>query len=148
MSILKVIHESIPPGFNPKFETAGCFIENNGEFLMLKRQENKLYGGTWCLPAGKRDSETIQECVIRETFEETGIVLDKSKLIYLKTVYVDNPGLQFTYHMFIIKIEKRPTPKLKSEEHTEYKWVTPREALCMNLLPGQEICTRIAYKLE
>ena len=60
--------------------TTLCYIEKDGKYLMLHRvkKENDLNHDKWIGVGGKfEDKESPEECVIRETFEETGLVLDE-----------------------------------------------------------------------
>ncbi len=55
-----------------------CYIENDGKFLMLFRnkKENDPCEGKWVGIGGKfEEGETADECLLREVFEETGLVL-------------------------------------------------------------------------
>jgi 8-oxo-dGTP pyrophosphatase MutT (NUDIX family) len=143
-----MIYEQMPENFSPKFETAACFLEYEGEFLMLKRLDSKPFGGTWCLPGGKREKgEPLKACAKRETWEETEITLDDAVINHVKTVYVDNSGLHYVYHMFKIPLIERPTPVLKLSEHSEYVWSSPKQALSMNLIPGQDTCIQMVYRI-
>ncbi len=58
---------------NRKFIHPGAriIVENEqGQILMIRRKDN----GNWGLPAGGlEENETIQECIIREVKEETGL---------------------------------------------------------------------------
>lgn len=58
---------------------ARIIIENaEGQFLMIRRKDN----GNWGLPAGGlEEKETIQECIIREVKEETGLDILDLKVI-------------------------------------------------------------------
>src|SRR5512141_1771740 len=57
---------------------AVIFDENREKVLLTKRSDN----GLWCLPGGKMEpGETIEECCAREVFEETGLVIETSRLI-------------------------------------------------------------------
>lgn len=59
--------------------TTLCYIENpQGEYLMLHRvkKENDLNRDKWIGVGGKfEDGESPEECVLRETLEETGLTL-------------------------------------------------------------------------
>lgn len=59
-------------------ETTLCYIENDGKYLMLHRSPKKHDGsvGMWMGVGGKlEEGETPDECVVRETKEETGLTL-------------------------------------------------------------------------
>ena len=79
------------------------------------------YKKFWGLPKGhKEDNETLIECAIRETFEETGIVLKKEDLLRCYSIYngdgiyyiVDGTNLSFD----VSKIDNK-------EEITGICWV-------------------------
>ena len=46
-----------PQDVQPTLEVSGCFCVHKGRFLLLKRNLDKPQGGTWCLPAGKKERE-------------------------------------------------------------------------------------------
>jgi 8-oxo-dGTP pyrophosphatase MutT (NUDIX family) len=56
------------------------FGYQNGDSCILATKRGKLtpdFQGYWCMPCGYLDyDETTEEAIIREIFEETGIVLD------------------------------------------------------------------------
>lgn len=59
-----------------------CYIEKDGKYLMLHRikKENDLNRDKWIGVGGKmEEGESPLDCVIRETFEETGLALDEPK---------------------------------------------------------------------
>ena len=57
----------------PEMITAMAIRPNN-DILIAKRQLGGLLGGLWEFPGGKlSDSESAEECVIREIQEEVGI---------------------------------------------------------------------------
>ena len=59
-------------------DTTLCYIEKDGKMLLLYRnkKENDLNEGKWIGVGGKVEpGETPEECVKRETFEETGLIL-------------------------------------------------------------------------
>jgi 8-oxo-dGTP diphosphatase len=59
--------------------TVDAIVERDSKFLLIKRK-NPPFG--WALPGGFMDTgETVQEAVIRELREETGLMADKIKLI-------------------------------------------------------------------
>ncbi len=55
-----------------------CYIEKNGKYLMLHRvkKENDANHDKWVGIGGKfEDGESPEECILRETKEETGLTL-------------------------------------------------------------------------
>lgn len=141
-----MIYEHMPPGFKPRFETVACFLENEEEFLLLRRHPDKPFGGTWCLPGGKRAThETLKACVLREILEETRLHISE-ELRYMKTVYIESGELQYVYHMFRALLTKRPIPHLKIDEHIAYEWKNPKDALKMDLIPNMDTCIQLVYK--
>lgn len=58
--------------------TTLCYIEQDGKYLMLHRtvKENDLNRDKWIGIGGKfEDRESPEECLLRETLEETGLTL-------------------------------------------------------------------------
>ncbi|MDE7162441.1 MAG: NUDIX domain-containing protein, partial [Anaeroplasmataceae bacterium] len=58
--------------------TTLCYIEDEGKYLMLYRNKKKqdVNQGKWIGVGGhKEDGETIEECLLREVYEETGLKL-------------------------------------------------------------------------
>ena len=61
-------------------DTTLCYIEQDGKYLLLMRnkKENDLNEGKWIGVGGKCEKgESPEECVRRETFEETGLTLGR-----------------------------------------------------------------------
>ena len=61
-------------------DTTLCYIERGGCWLLMLRnkKENDLNEGKWIGVGGKCEpGETPEQCVRRETFEETGLTLEK-----------------------------------------------------------------------
>ncbi len=64
-------------------DTTLCYIIKDQKVLMLFRnkKENDLNEGKWVGPGGKTEpGETPEECMKREVFEETGLVVTKYRL--------------------------------------------------------------------
>ena len=60
------------------WNTTLCYIEREGQYLMLHRvkKENDCNHDKWIGVGGKfEDGESPEECVLRETLEETGLTL-------------------------------------------------------------------------
>lgn len=134
---MSIVHLSPPPNFNPKFQIAVCFIEHAGKYLFLLRQLWDVSGNKWCLPGGGvHDDETPEQCIIRETKEETSVDLAKTKLFFLKQVFVRYPEHDYTTNEFYVKFPVEPSVSVNAEEHKDFKWVTLEEAMRLDLIMG------------
>ncbi len=54
-----------------------CYVKHDGKTLMIHRikKENDIHAGKWNGLGGKfQPGETPEECVIREIFEEFGLI--------------------------------------------------------------------------
>ena len=61
------------------------YIERDGKYLMLHRvkKENDLNHDKWIGIGGKfEDKESPEECMLRETREETGLTLTHMESVY------------------------------------------------------------------
>jgi len=67
--------------------------------------------------------------VLREIKEETGLILPASAIQHYSSVYVRDGDLDIEWHMFSTTLAARPTITLNSREHSEFRWVTPQQAL-------------------
>ena len=77
-----------------------CYIEKDGAWLMLHRvkKENDLNHDKWIGVGGKfEDEETPDECVVRETFEETGLTLTSYRLRGIVTFLSDTWEGEYMY---------------------------------------------------
>ena len=64
---------------NPKVAVDGLIIENN-DIVLIKRG-NAPYKGIWALPGGFVEyGETTEQAIIREIYEETGLVCEITRL--------------------------------------------------------------------
>lgn len=110
------------------------FFINKGKILLLKRQNTGYGDGQYSVPAGHVDGEeSIGDAMIRETFEETNVKLDKApEIIHVmhrvkpNDVRIDYFGLAKNWHQL-------PTNK-EPEKCTEMKWF-PLDNLPRNTIP-------------
>ena len=129
--------------FGKKFDVVSLFIIVNGKILMLKRQLGKPQGGKWGPPAGKAgEGEKLEQAVCRETFEEAGIKITPDKITkYNKSYYVRHEDTDFMFYVFAANMAIEPKVVLNFLEHSEYAWLTPKEALGVDLVQDQEVPT-------
>jgi mutator protein MutT len=68
---------------NPKIRATGVLVED-GCILLLEQGVKDSGGREWSLPGGTLEvGETLEECVIREIKEETGLTVVVGKLLYV-----------------------------------------------------------------
>jgi 8-oxo-dGTP diphosphatase len=130
------IYERKPEGFSLEMEVAVCYLEWEGALLMLKQPPEKSEPGTWGLPGGKFEpGEAGAVCARRELFEETGILIDSAKILFLETLYIRKPRWSFAYHMFQVLLQEKP-PVCLSDEHEEYLWADSEKRKTIPLIAG------------
>ncbi|MBR6663354.1 MAG: 8-oxo-dGTP diphosphatase [Alphaproteobacteria bacterium] len=81
-----------------KKEASLSIVEDttNKRFLMI-RHHRGINNGCINFPGGKKEEgETMLDCVIRETFEETGLTIKNP----IQVGYVEFPSMNFYVHIF------------------------------------------------
>ena len=96
-------------------------VNSKSEILLLRRSETDSWMPlTWDVPGGGIDpGETPEQAAFRETYEESGIVLDNIEPFWTRTV----PG--HTAFIFISFV-RNPSVRL-SFEHNSYMWINPHD---------------------
>ena len=82
--------------------TTLCYIERDGQYLMLHRtmKENDLNHDKWIGIGGKfEDKESPEDCVLRETLEETGLTLTSYRYRGIVTFVSDKWETEYM-HLF------------------------------------------------
>lgn len=105
-----------------------CYLENDrNEYLMLHRvkKENDANRDKWIGIGGKfEDGESPEECVVRETLEETGLTLTDYRYLGLVTFVSDRWETEYM-HLFTAS---GWTGELKSCDEGVLEWIH-RDAL-------------------
>ena len=81
-----------------------CYIEENGKYLMLHRvkKENDANHDKWVGIGGKfEDGESPEECILRETKEETGLTLTAYRYRGIVTFVSDKWETEYM-HLFTV----------------------------------------------
>ncbi len=143
-----MIYLEKPESFNNRFEIISCFLEHDGKILLLLRQDHKPQGNTWGVPAGKvEDNESPLEALLREIDEETGYKSQETQPSLSKVVYVRYPEYDFTYYIYHLKLEQLHEVKIDNKSHKDFTWISPEEALKINLIQDEDACIKLHYGL-
>lgn len=100
-------------------------VDRDGRVLLTRRVDN----GKWCLPSGHMEvGETIEQTVIRETREETGldVVAEKPVGVYSAPhPYYSAKGKQPVAFVFLCRVTGGELSI--SDETTEFAWFVPAD---------------------
>jgi ADP-ribose pyrophosphatase YjhB (NUDIX family) len=116
------------PKANSVVPSANAVVVNDaGEVLLIHRTDND----NWSLPGGAMEpGESMTDCAVRETFEETGIHVDVTGLVGIYSdprhviLYTSNGEArqEFSIVYTARPLGGEPTP---SDESREVVWVAP-----------------------
>ena len=84
------------------FNTTLCYIEKDGAYLMIHRikKENDLNKDKWVGVGGKlEEGESPFDCVRREVYEETGVIIKEPRYRGIITFVSDKWGTEYL-HLF------------------------------------------------
>ena len=118
-------HDPAAPKPNTLAPAAGVLAINDlGQVLLQQRRDT----GQWALPMGKQETgETVTECAIRETFEETGVLVEITGLVGIFSdpahivAYTDGEVRQeFEITLLARPVEGEPTA---NDEASAVSWV-------------------------
>jgi len=103
------------------------------DLLLVKRVENPAdtWSGQIALPGGKREPKdaSLKDTVVRETLEETGITLNKSKFLGVLGAVLSEPKPDFKILPFVVLLEGEPRLKLNKAELETFIWVPYKEVV-------------------
>lgn len=140
-----------PDHFHARPSIVGCcYLHYQDKILLLHRQDNKAEGNRWGIPGGKLNlNESLVTATIREVFEETGFELDPEHLKYIGKLYIIVHNFHFEYHMFdyVEPIANPSDVRINFKEHKGFTWVSPKEALKMDLITDEDTCFRLTFGL-
>lgn len=129
------ISETLQKKVNIMF-VSRALIKDKNKYLLIRRSPSDTFGGKWELPGGKIEQfEYLESHMIREVYEETGLVVEISEPILIIDSLIMNSGKYagWTY-ITMISGTKIIAGKLRlSLEHDAYGWYTKDEILNLDL---------------
>lgn len=118
--------------------TTLCYIEKDDSYLMLHRtkKEHDENAGKWIGVGGKfEESESPEDCLIREVKEETGLTLTSYKFRGIVTFVSDEWGTEYM-HLFTATDFSGDVTECNEGD---LKWIPKNEIMNLNLWEGDRI---------
>lgn len=104
---------------------AGIVVNARGEWLVVKKRYGGLHG-RWSFPAGfVNKNETVDEAVVREVKEETGVACTVQKMIGFRSGVIHNKISDNMAIFLLVPMEKEPILEVQLSELYEVKWIHP-----------------------
>jgi len=118
------------------------FVKHKNKILILKRSNKvRVYQNKWNTVAGYLDElKPIREKVLEEIKEELGIHKKNVSTIHFGKPYefTDNEvNKSWIVHPVLLELKNKPEIKL-DWEHTEYRWIEPKELKKFDIVPKLE----------
>ncbi|MBN2259611.1 MAG: 8-oxo-dGTP diphosphatase [Clostridiales bacterium] len=125
-----------------------CYIRKDGKTLMLKRdkREKDFHKGKYNGVGGKFEKgETPEECLIREVFEETGLILNKFNYEGIISFPMFD-GVD-DWYTFVYTASDFTGQVVDSDEGTLH-WIEDEEIIKLNLWDGDPYFLEWIYNPE
>ncbi|UKI52867.1 MAG: NUDIX domain-containing protein [Treponema sp.] len=126
-----------------------CIVYKNGKILIAHRIPKGDMGNRWEFPGGKLDAgEDDKTAIIREMDEEFGVkAVPGEKIASCSFVH---KGKECFLNAYFVQLEHDGLEKpFVLTEHTEYKWVFPREIESLNFVDSDlKIYPEVLHFLE
>ena len=107
----------------PIYDVVVAYIENNKKFIITKRPTNKMLGGLWELPGGKREKgEKLEQALKREIQEELNISIEVRKKI--GKVQHTYSHMKINLHGFKCDVKKG---KITCKQADDLQWINLNE---------------------
>ncbi|MFK0154338.1 NUDIX domain-containing protein [Streptomyces sp. NPDC090493] len=102
--------------------------DGQGRVLLGRRHPDSAYaGGMWHFLAGHCERESAVQCLVREAFEEAGLVIDPADVAYAHTVHLlDTPESEPRMQLVFRVQTWKGTPQVREKDKClEWAWWVP-----------------------
>lgn len=138
MGYLSDISRQLSKEQNVIFVGTGILLINNEDRVLLAcRTDN----GQWSLPGGSLEiGETLEECIVRETREETGIIIKECDIHLNSAKSILEPIIKNGREIFVVSVTYWTKKyddidmQIDSREFTKYSWLSYKEIQTINEL--------------
>jgi A/G-specific adenine glycosylase len=129
----------------PHYDVTAGVVWRDGRVLLAQRPPDRLLGGLWVFPGGKREAgETLEECLRREIREELGIEIEVGpQLMTLAHAYTH---FRITLHVFACR---HVSGEAQALDVAACRWVAPDELSSYAMaVTDQQIARRVMTRGE
>jgi ADP-ribose pyrophosphatase YjhB (NUDIX family)/RimJ/RimL family protein N-acetyltransferase len=135
---------------NPRVGLGVLIFNLNGQILLGKRK-NSLGESSWGPPGGHLEfGETFEECAIRETIEETGLIIENPKFFTVTNdIYKEKQKHYISIFMKAQLKNDQLVQNLEPDKHEDWQWFhlnnlpenffAPLKQLLLSLSYGQNL---------
>ncbi len=98
-------------------------VTNRGDVLLLKKNKDKMDGGTWQIPGGHLEhDEALEEGMRRQVEAETALSIETHQIVDALSFSDEEDSVQILYHCEAEKRDQELKDNLK-----EIEWVPPEK---------------------
>ncbi|MEM0457003.1 MAG: NUDIX hydrolase [Nitrososphaerota archaeon] len=113
----------------------GALILQDHNILLVKRK-NEPGKGRWSIPGGSVElGESLKDAVVREVYEETGLLVEVSELLdIIEVIRRDNAGNIIFHYVILDYLAKPISGTLRAaSDASDVIWVSVDEAMNMEI---------------
>ncbi|MEM2108350.1 MAG: NUDIX hydrolase [Candidatus Bathyarchaeia archaeon] len=127
--------------------SAYAVIEGKGNVILFINEGDVPYNKFWVIPGGYvKPNETVEQTIIREVAEETGLKITPTKLIGIYDDFLYDKDEPIHHIIIAYKTEVVGGQIIFSQEAKAYRWLSVSEAIAAGEVP--EVFKRILKDFE
>lgn len=114
----------------------GIILDQETAMLLLVRNKGETF---WYPPGGgwKHECETVEECIVRETVEETGIQIQPIRLMYVQEFHPNKTISHLELFWFCVPISSTEITKIEDLHGIteEARWFSKEDVQTLTVFP-------------